>query len=240
MRQADLKNLKNELRSKIKPGKKIVLERFFKTGKGEYSEGDKFLGIMVPDIRLVIKDFYDMDLGELDELVKSEYHEERLTALLIAVKKFERGDAKVKKDIYDFYLRNTGYINNWDLVDLSADRIVGAYLEDKDRGVLKKLAVSKSLWERRIAMLSTFNYIKKGDSETAFEIADVLLMDDHDLIQKAVGWMLREIGKRCNEKLLIEYLDKHAKDMPRTALRYAIERLPENMRKYYLEMKKRG
>jgi 3-methyladenine DNA glycosylase AlkD len=228
----------NKIDQKIKsladPKKAQILQRFFKTGPGQYGEGDKFLGVTVPQVRIVAHEFKSLELEVISESIKSPFHEERLCALIILTLQFKSADESKKKKIFDFYLKNTKYINNWDLVDLTADRIVGDYLDDKDKSVLFKLAKSKDLWERRIAMLSAFHYIKNGKTDVAIKIAGILLHDKHDLIHKAVGWMLREIGKRCSEKVLYDFLDAHYHEMPRTMLRYAIERLPERKRKYYL------
>ncbi len=213
-----------------------VLARFFKTGKGQYGEGDVFMGVVVPAQRKVAKRFAGLPLEEVERLLHRREHECRLTALLILVEQYKRGDDKTRKHIYDLYLANTARINNWDLVDLSAEHIVGAWIDgraDKMR-VLTRLARSKSLWERRIAMLSTFYFIKKGMHDEAIPIARILLTDTHDLIQKAVGWMLREVGKRASLKAEFAFLDHHAATMPRTTLRYAIERLPEETRRHYL------
>jgi len=229
--------IKKDLRA-VASGEKVqVLARFFKTGKGDYGEGDKFLGIVVPDIRLLVKKYRDLERKDVLTFLHSRFHEERLFALLVLVDQFARGDEKTKKEIFETYLNNTAYINNWDLVDLTADRIVGAYLEHRSKTILLKLARSKSLWERRISILATFHFIKKGQSEWTLKIAEKLLEDKHDLMHKAVGWMLREVGKRCGEEIECEFLDKHGKTMPRTALRYAIERFDEKKRKYYLNLK---
>ena len=211
------------------------LQRFFKTGPGGYAQGDKFLGVMVPQTRLLMKKYWkEISLDETRELLESGFHEERLLALLILVKKFEKGDDKIKNDIFDLYLANTEFINNWDLVDLSAPRIAGAYLYDKDKSILFELAKSKSLWERRISILATFWFIAKGESEFALKIAEILVDDKHDLIHKACGWMLREIGKRCGQDSEEKFLDKHYEAMPRTMLRYAIERFDNKKRKHYM------
>jgi len=222
-----------ELKTYASVKKAKLLSRFFKTGKGEYGEGDRFLGVMVPQIRGVVKRFRDLPLAETKKLIRSPWHEERLCGLLILVDQFERGDEKVRKRIYNTYLASTKYINNWDLVDLTTPKIVGAYLKDKPRRTLMKLAASRDLWRRRIAILATFWFIKDGDFKDALAIAHVLRDDRHDLIHKAVGWMLREIGKR-DVKTLTTFLKKHYKHMPRTMLRYAIERFPEKERKAYL------
>lgn len=207
---------------------------FFKTGPGEYGEGDKFLGISVPDSRKVAKKYKDLSLKGTTKLLKSPWHEERLVALLILVERFAKTDEPERKEIYNYYLSSTKYINNWDLVDLSAHKIVGPYLEGKSKEVLYKLAKSKILWEKRISIISTFYYIANRKFDDALKIAKILLNDDHDLIHKAVGWMLREVGNR--ERAVEEkFLKKHYKKMPRTMLRYAIEKFPENLRLKYLK-----
>ena len=211
------------------------LQRFFKTGKGEYAEGDKFLGVMVPQTRQLVNKYWkEISLAEVKSLLHSQFHEERLLALLILVKKFEKGDEATRGKIFNLYLANTKYINNWDLVDLSAPRIAGAYLVGRDRSILLKLANSRNLWERRIAVLATFWFIAQGESGFALKVAAILVHDEHDLIHKAVGWMLREIGKRCRQADEEEFLEKHYKIMPRTMLRYAIERFDNKRRYYYL------
>lgn len=208
-------------------------QRFFKTGEGEYGEGDKFLGIRVPVIRKAVKRYKDASLDVITKLLGSEYHEIRLFSLLMMVHRYSKSQEQ-RKDIYDLYLSNTKYINNWDLVDSSAHYIVGAYLEDKDRSVLYSLVNSKSLWERRISILSTFYFIKNNDYKDSLLIAQKLLHDKEDLIHKAVGWMLREIGNRDLEAEE-SFLKKHYKIMPRTMLRYAIEKFDEKKRQKYLK-----
>ena len=210
--------------------------RFFKTGKGEYAEGDVFLGIMVPEQRVIAKKFPELSLVDVEKLFHSKYHEERLIALFVLIRHFEKGDEGIRKKIFSLYLANTGHINNWDLIDLSAPKIVGEFLYQKGKGiaVLRKLANSQDLWERRIAVLATFQYIKYNSFKESLEIAELLLHDRHDLIHKSVGWMLREVGKR-NQSVEEEFLQKHASEMPRTMLRYAIERFPEEKRKDYLK-----
>jgi len=213
-----------------------VLQRFFKTGPGEYGEGDVFLGVMVPDIRRVSREFQDAPLDEITTLLASPFHEERLLSLLMLVQAHARGDHALQRKIYSLYLKNTKHINNWDLVDLSAPNIVGAYLLDKSRTPLYTFARSKNLWKRRIAILATLRFIKQNDFDDTLRISKILLRDDHDLLHKAVGWMLREVGKRsfpAEEKFLIQ----HYRKMPRTMLRYAIERFPEGKRRRYLEGK---
>ena len=230
--EKDLSQLSNPERAKN-------LSWFFKTGKGQYGEGDVFLGISVPEQRKVAKRYIDLSLKDLQELLSSKIHEHRLTALLILVFKYEQADNVGKEQIFRFYLKNTENINNWDLVDLSAPRIIGDYLYKKDRSILFKLAKSDNLWERRIAILSTFNFIRNNDFEDSLSIAKLLLHDEHDLIHKAVGWMLREIGKK-DQEIEERFVSKYCSEMPRTMLRYAIEKFDENKRKYYLAQKARA
>jgi len=237
MQEISVSTFKSEMAGLANPEKAKILSSFFKTGKGEYGEGDIFLGIAVPMQREVAKKYSSLNFTEVKNLLKSNTHEHRLTALLILVQQFKRVDEKQREKIVDFYLASTKYINNWDLVDLSADKILGEYLcavPSKERKILRKLAKSKNIWERRIAMLATFAFIKRNEFDDALEISELLLNDKHDLIHKAVGWMLREIGKR---DLAIEekFLKKHCKKMPRTALRYAIEKFPEKKREFYLK-----
>ncbi len=230
--------LKADLRKFASAEKAKNLARFFKTGPGQYGEGDRFIGVTVPQSHTAAKKYKNLPLEETATLLHSPVHEERLVALLILIEQFkvadQRNDEKTREKIYRLYLDNTAYINNWDLVDLSASRIVGPYLEDKPKDILRKLATSKSIWERRIAILSTFHFIKQGNPKYSLEIAEMLLQDNHDLIHKALGWMLREVGKNCGEKILADFLDKHAATMPRTMLRYAIEKFPEGKRQNYL------
>jgi 3-methyladenine DNA glycosylase AlkD len=209
---------------------------FFKTGKGQYGEGDIFIGVTVPDQRKVAKQFFELPLGEIQILLKSKIHEHRLTALIILVYQYQKGDEKIREKIFTFYLTNTSRVNNWDLVDCSCRDIVGEHLQKRSRKLLYTFAKSKNLWERRIAIVSTWAFIRKNDLKDTFAIATLLLSDTHDLIHKAVGWMLREAGKR-DEKMLRAYLDEYGKHMPRTALRYAIERFSPNVRKAYLMVK---
>lgn len=233
-----LKDLRRTLR-RYRSGKKAkVLHGFFRTGPGEYGEGDIFLGVTVPVLRKLAKQFRDINLNPAVELLKSPIHEERLLALLILILKYRGSDPRGKEKIYRAYLKNTGYINNWDLVDLTAKHIVGDFLRDKDRSVLYKLACSGSLWERRIAILSTFHFIENYQFDDTIGVARLLLSDRHDLIHKAVGWMLREIGKR-DMRTEEKFLRENYKAMPRTMLRYAIERFPENKRNSYLKNDKK-
>ncbi len=229
-----LTEIKNSLAALADPERARNLQWFFKTGPGEYGEGDKFHGIKVPEVRKVAKRFVGIEVGEASSLLKSPLHEERLAALLILVAKFAKGDEDEKKLIYDLYLANTQYVNNWDLVDLSAYKIVGPYLINRSREPLHRLAASHSLWERRIAVLSTFHFIKNNDYSESLEIAGKLLSDPEDLIHKACGWMLREVGKRDMETEE-SFLRKHYTEMPRTMLRYAIEKFPEARRQAYLK-----
>lgn len=229
-----LVNLRQELEKSANPTKAKILQRFFKTGKGQYGEGDIFLGITVPQSRLISQKFKDLSFTEIKQLIKSKIHEERLIALLILVSKFQKGSNEVKKEVYEFYLANTKYINNWDLVDLSAYQIVGAYLfNSKDKRVLVRLAKSHNIWERRIAIVATYAFIRRSKFDETFKIAEMLLNDRHDLIHKAVGWMLREVGKK-DQKAEEKFLRKHYKTMPRTMLRYSIERFPDALRLSYL------
>ncbi len=212
--------------------------RFFKTGPGQYGEGDQFIGVTVPDTRRVVRTFKGISLGEVYQLLQSPVHEDRLAALLLLVELFQRGDEAVRRDIYELYTNNPEHINNWDLVDTSAPQIVGGYLLDKGRDPLYDLAKSENLWLRRISILATFTFIRNDDFDDTLKISDILLDDQHDLIHKATGWMLREVGKR-DEQVLTDWLDTRYSKMPRTMLRYAIERLTPDQRAHYLG-KKRG
>lgn len=223
-----VEDLAEELRLQTNPAKAKLFARYFKTGEGEYGEGDRFMGLTVPQVRAIAKKYKDLPLKEVEKLLHSPIHEYRLTALIILTYQ------KPTREIVDLYLRNTKYINNWDLVDLSSHEILGTYLLDKPRTILYKLAKSKNIWERRIAVLATFAFLRTNDFRDSFAIAEILLHDKHDLIHKAVGWMLREVGKR--DQLAEEvFLKKHHQAMPRTMLRYAIERFPETKRRSYLQ-----
>ena len=225
--------VKDELEKLSDPEHAMKLQRFFKTGQGEYGEGDTFLGVRVPDQRQIAKKYRSIPLTDVVELLQSRVHEHRLTALFILTEQFNKGDEEARRRIVDLYLNNTAYVNNWDLVDSSAHKILGAWLVDKSRGVLYKLAGSESLWERRISIISTFAFINRGDLVDALALAKALIDDRHDLIHKASGWALREIGKK-DQSVLEEFLSGHHKKMPRTMLRYAIERLPEERRRFYM------
>lgn len=230
--------IKKELAAFSSLKKQKVFIRFFKTGKGQYGEGDKFIGITVPEVRKVAEKWHqNVTIDECISILQSKIHEERLCALTMMVYKYERADEVEKKNILDNYFANTKYINNWDLVDLSCYKIVGEYfVAKKDYSKLVELARSEDLWKKRIAIVSTFAFLKNKNPKPTLEIADMLLNDKHDLIHKALGWMLREMGKRIGESVLIKYLDKRARLLPRTALRYAIERLPKTKKQYYLEL----
>lgn len=237
-----IEELKAELAAHANPEKAAFFPRFFKTGSGEYGEGDQFIGVTVPNQRKIAKAFIDLPASVVKQLVASPWHEERLTGVFILVYRFKRGNELEKKDIYDFYLAHTKYINNWDIVDSSASHIVGPWLENRPEKMktLAKLAKSELLWERRIAIIATFHYIREGRADETLQIAEILLHDNHDLIQKAVGWMLREAGKRVDRELLEAFLDKHAVDMPRTSLIYALEHLNATAKKNYMNAHLKG
>lgn len=226
--------IRKELEAYIDPVKREYLPNFFKTGKGQYGEGDKFLGVVVPNTRRVAKKHKEEPFEVMAELLQSEWHECRLCALLMLVERFKKSGEKERKVIYDFYLTQTARINNWDLVDLSAPYIVGEYLKDKPREDLYRLADSTLLWDQRIAVVATITLIRNGDFIDILRLSELLLRHPHDLMQKAVGWMLREMGKR-DKDLLLQFLDKYAREMPRTMLRYSIEKLTEEERKHYMK-----
>jgi len=226
--------VRRALRAQASPARAASSQWFFKCGPGEYGEGDRFIGVTVPAQRTVAKHFCDLPLKETDTLLRSPIHEERATALFILVDQFSRADERIRGQIFRLYMRRLRCINNWDLVDTSAAPIVGGWLEDKPRDLLDRLARSKHLWSRRAAMIATFHYIYRGDHRDAIRIATILVNDSHDLIHKAVGWMLREIDKRASPAALTTFLARHAATMPRTMLRYAIERLPATKRKFWM------
>jgi len=228
-----LDRIKSDLAQLSNPERARNSYWFFKTEKGQYGEGDLFIGITVPEQRKVAKKYVNASLDDLQELLNSKIHEHRFTALVILISKYRKAEESGKEEIFDFYLKNTKNINNWDLVDLSAPRIIGDYLLKKEKSILYKMAKSNNLWERRISILSTFAFIHNNDFEDALNISELLLNDEHDLIHKAVGWALREIGKR-DQKVEERYLAKHYFHMPRTMLRYAIEKFDEKKRKKYL------
>ena len=210
-----------------------VLQRFFKTAQGEYGEGDVFVGLRVPEIRKLAKEYQALPFAEIIRLLQSFIHEARLLSLLILVRAYTQGDASLQEQIFNLYLQNTRFINNWDLVDASAEYIVGSHLRYRSRSPLHALAVSNLLWDRRISIMATFHYIKCGEFAETLRIAELLLRDPEDLIHKAVGWILREIGKR-DHATEEKFLKAHCKTMPRTMLRYAIEKYPENLRQQYM------
>lgn len=220
------KDVQREINQHESPSDAVFLQRFFKTGKGQYGEGDIFIGVRVPVVRSIAKQFIDLSLTEIENLLESPIHEHRLVALIILTYQIKKADQATSEAIYRFYLKRTDRINNWDLVDVSCRDIVGRYLTDKDRRILYRLAGSSSIWERRIAIVSTWWFIRQGQLEDTFKLASILLQDKHDLIQKAVGWMLREAGKKDEQGLLL-FLENNAHLMPRTMLRYSIERLDQ-------------
>lgn len=226
-------NARKALHALANQNKAIFLQRFFKTGKGQYAEGDRFLGVMVPDVRRLVRQFSELRLSEIERLLCSSYNEERLLALLILNRQYSKGDAAVKNATYRCYIKNLSKVNNWNLVDASAPYIMGTHLKNQSRAVLYKLVKSKNLWRRRIAVVSTFHFIKHNDFNDTIKLSALLITDNHDLIHKACGWMLREVGKR-DVRILEMFLQKYKGLMPRTMLRYAIERLPEVKRKAYL------
>lgn len=228
--------IREELASYSDAEKRDILPRFFKTGPGEYGEGDCFLGVSVPNTRLVAKRYKTAGLEVTASLLQSSWHECRLCALLMLVERFKKTNDAERQAIYQFYLSQTPRINNWDLVDLSAPYIVGEYMLTHDREDLYRLANSTCLWEQRIAIVATLTLIRHGDFTDILTLAERLLTHRHDLIQKAIGWMLREMGKRDKE-LLVQFLEKFGLSMPRTMLRYAIEKFPEEERQYFLKRK---
>ena len=213
-----------------------IMQKFFKTGPGEYGAGDIFWGITVPQQRQIAAQYSELSFFDLQKLLASRVHEQRLTALIILTLKYKQALPPKQKIIYSFYLKNINQVNNWDLVDITAPGIVGNFLFTKNRGILYQLVKSKNLWKRRIAIVSTLYFIKQNDFQDTLKLAMILLHDKHDLIHKAVGWMLREAGKK-DLAILIKFLDKNCRQMPRVMLRYAIERLPEKQRRYYLQAK---
>ena len=228
-----LDEIKKELDSKANKEKSLIYARFFKTNKGQYGEGDIFIGLTVPEQRNLAKKYIDLNFKDLEQLLSNKIHEYRLTGLLILVYKYQKNDNK--KEIFDFYLKNIHASNNWDLVDCISDKIIGKYLIDKDKKLLYDFANSNNLWKKRISIVSTYTFIKNDSFEDTLKISEILLNDKHDLIHKAVGWMLRELGKR-NQILLEKFLERHRKEMPRAMLRYSIEKFSEEKRKYYMKI----
>jgi 3-methyladenine DNA glycosylase AlkD len=230
-------DLQSDLRSAADTGKAAFFSRFFKTGKGQYAEGDKFLGLSVPAVREAIRPYASLPLSQIALLLRSEWHEERLAGLLLLVHQYKRGDAKEKQAIVDFYLVHLDYADNWDLVDSSADKILGQHLlSTGETKALDRLADSGFLWRERVAIVATFAFIRAHDFRPTFRIAKKFLNHPHDLIHKATGWMLREVGKR-DERALRAFLDRHGRYMPRTMLRYAIERFSASLRAKYMVKK---
>ena len=217
------KTITNELQALSDAEKREIFPKFFKAGKGEYGEGDRFLGVTVPNIRAIAKLHKDISIEEIRELIQSEWHEVRLCALIIMVEKSKKKDEALRKELFNLYLSQTKQINNWDLVDLSCRFIIGEYLLDKSRDILYQLAQSPLLWDNRIAIVSTYAFIRKGQLEDTYALSDLMMQHPHDLMHKAIGWMLREAGKR-NPERLYDYVMSHRADMPRTMLRYAIEK----------------
>jgi 3-methyladenine DNA glycosylase AlkD len=229
-----VQDIQKRLKSLGNPKHAAVSQRFFKTEPGQYGEGDVFIGVRVPVLRKLAKEYTDLAVDDIAILLRSHVHEERLLALLLLVGSFLKGNETAKKSIFEMYLNNTGYVNNWDLVDSSAEHIVGAYLMNKSKSVLYRLAESENLWERRISIMSTFHFIKQHQFSETLKISKMLLSDRQDLIHKATGWMLREIGKR-HLQTEESFLKVHYQKMPRTMLRYAIEKFPEPKRQRYLK-----
>jgi len=230
-------DIKNDLQRVADKKKAIILARFFKTGKGDYGEGDVFLGVVVPQQRKIAAKFAELPLKEIKELLKSKIHEERLTGLIILVNQYKKSlkDEVLREQTFRFYVKNIFTVNNWDLVDLSCRDIIGEHLITHQRKILYQFAKSQDMWKRRIAIVSTWAFIRKNDFNDTLRLAETLFNDKRDLIHKAVGWMLREVGKK-DERVLRQFLDKNASKMPRVMLRYSIERLPENKRRKYLQI----
>ena len=231
--KASRTKLERELKAAANAKRAVTMAAYFKTGKDEYGEGDIFLGIPTPVLRKIALRYSELPLADIGKLLQSRIHERRAAALEILVRQYERGSAEQQIEITAFYLRNTAGINNWDLVDASAPSILGEHLRTRPRSILRKLAKSKSLWERRIAMIATMRLVRSGDVEDALNIAELLLKDRHDLIHKAVGWVLREVGRKDRARLLV-FLETHYERLPRTTLRYAIEHFPVERRKRML------
>lgn len=230
-----LNSIRKLLQEKARPPKEGDFT-FFKTGPGHYAEHDKFMGVSVPNLRVIAKTGALLTLKEIQVLLESPINEERLLALFILANQYQKGESAIKNEVYQFYMANLKHVNNWNLVDGSAPYILGAHLMDRNKDILLTLAQSEILWERRIAIVATQHFIRQNSLDWTFKIARILLNDSHDLIHKAVGWMLREAGKR-DEKQLRHFLDQHAQKMPRTMLRYSIERFPEELRQAYLRGK---
>ena len=233
MKVTNARAILNILKRKENAQKRKVYEGFFKSGKGEYGEGDMFLGISVPESRKIAKQFSGLPLPEIETLLKNNWHEARLVALFILIDTFNQADEKNKKQIFKFYLNKLDFVNNWDLVDVSAYKIVGEFLLKKEKALLYKLARSKKLWERRVSIITTYTFIKNGDFKDILKITILLKDDKEDLIHKALGWMLREVGKKSKDTL-VSFLEKNCTNLPRTTLRYAIEKMNPQERQYFL------
>jgi 3-methyladenine DNA glycosylase AlkD len=231
-----IKQIKKDIQQKANPEKAVILARFFKTGKGEYGEGDIFIGVTIPNIRTIAKKYANIPLNTIQQLLNNPVHELRVTGVIILVNKFKKATEAEREKIYNFYIKNFKNINNWDLVDLSCHHIVGEFLLDKQekRKILYEWAKSNDLWTKRIAVISTFDFIRNKQFDECLHIAELLLNDKHDLIHKAVGWMLRETGKR-NQEVEEKFLRKHYKKMPRTMLRYSIEKFDKNKKAFYMK-----
>ncbi len=237
---SQIENYHNDFTQHANKQRAFGVARFFKTGAGEYGEGDTFLGLTVPTVRTLVKKYYNMEMSDLAVILKSPWHEERLGALIILTYRAKKSSSqKERKDIFDFYMSNNSGINNWDLVDTSAEYCVGAYLADldplKQQRILKKLITSQNLWERRIAVVATFYFSKRRISDIVLWVSEQLINDSHDLIHKATGWMLREFGKRSSEPALVRFLKVHYQVMPRTMLRYAVERLDPETKTFFMK-----
>lgn len=228
-----------ELAKSANPSDAQFLQRFFKTGPGQYGEGDIFIGVRMSPVRQVAKKYKDLNLSEVQKLLNSKVHEHRMCGLIILTLKYPKVSEVSKQEIYGFYLKNLykGRINNWDLIDVTSPRIVGTHLLNKPKQILYDLARSDDLWQKRVSIISTATFINNGEPAATLDLAKVLLHDRHDLMHKAVGWMLREVGKRCDRQLLLNFLDGHAHEMPRTMLRYSIEHLPAEQRLHYMSLK---
>lgn len=236
----NVSNLFKELNAHENPIRSEHSQRFFKTGKGEYGEGDVFIGITMPELRKICKNYHDLSIEDLQELLRSPIHEHRMSAVVIMADIYKKSDSDKQKHLYELYIKavKDNQINNWDLIDVSAPHVVGEYFVRTSPDPMYKLAKSNHLWSKRTAVLSTGAYLKRGNSTHTYAVADILLHDPHDLIQKAVGWFLREAGKRVSEDELLNFLNRHAHEMPRTMLRYSIEKLSPEQRKYYLTLEK--
>lgn len=238
MKKSLASQLIDELNSLGNPIAAEHAQRFFKTGKDQYGEGDQFIGITNPVLRRACKS-YKLSVSELQQLLDSPIHEHRLAALVIMSNSFTKSSHATQDDMYDLYMRNlrNNRINNWDLIDISAQHIIGEYLLDKPADPLYDMASSNNLWVKRASILSTFAFLRRGNATHTIRLAEILLFDTHDLIQKAVGWLMREVGKRAGEATLLAFLDKHAHEMPRTTLRYSLEHLTKEQRTYYMALR---